>query len=160
MRLHISVPNKKSVMVNLGHSKLWAESGMVAKLKVKYMEVTGAGVQNWEFWSKNRVAFEKRGKRSGRWLCFVEFDPVVSAKASAHEFQAIDRLDLLLDVALSIPRARFDVDVSSVAAQRRRRRRRFVTTPVAREETTARNGEAGTAEMESTRDAETKKMKT
>ena len=70
----------------------------------------------------------------------------------------------LLDVALSIPRARFDVDVSSVAAQRRRRRRRFVTTPVAREETTARNGEAGTAEMESTRvevrDAETKKMKT
>ncbi|KAF3538205.1 hypothetical protein F2Q69_00023226 [Brassica cretica] len=40
------VPNKKSVMANLGHSKLWVESGMVAKLKVKYMEVTGAGVQN------------------------------------------------------------------------------------------------------------------
>ena len=40
MRLHISVPNKKSVMVNLGHSKLWVESGMVAKLKVKFMEVS------------------------------------------------------------------------------------------------------------------------
>ncbi|KAL0684542.1 hypothetical protein Bca4012_051390 [Brassica carinata] len=70
----------------------------------------------------------------------------------------------LLDVALSIPRARFNVDASSVAPRRRRRCRRFVTTLVAREETTARNGKAGTAEMESTREeareAETKKMKT
>ncbi|CAN6846717.1 unnamed protein product, partial [Brassica oleracea] len=48
----------------------------------------------------------------------------------------------LLDVALSIPRARFNVDVSSVAPRRRRRCIRFVTTPVAREETTARNGKA------------------
>ncbi|KAF3541062.1 hypothetical protein F2Q69_00022878 [Brassica cretica] len=48
----------------------------------------------------------------------------------------------LLDVALSIPRARFNVDASSVAPRRRRRCRRFVTTLVAREETTARNGKA------------------
>ena len=47
MRLHISVPNKKSVMVNLGHSKLWVESGMVAKLKVKYMEVS---LKDGTFW--------------------------------------------------------------------------------------------------------------
>lgn len=40
MILHISIPNKKSVMVSLGHSRLWVENGIVTKLMVKYMKVS------------------------------------------------------------------------------------------------------------------------
>ncbi|KAF3555230.1 hypothetical protein F2Q69_00014096 [Brassica cretica] len=46
MRLHTSIPNKKSVMVNLGHSKLWVESvsGQKQRTNRHHLKVEGAKV--------------------------------------------------------------------------------------------------------------------
>ncbi|KAF2560182.1 hypothetical protein F2Q70_00017571 [Brassica cretica] len=79
-------PNKKSVMVNLGHSKLWVESGMVAKLKVKYMEVSlkdGYGGWSAELETKWSMALLRRAR-------FGALEPAIDPPSRAEQSDHLD----------------------------------------------------------------------